>query len=689
MAILLLARSARLAKHASRFLFSRSSASASSFSMVTRLGSDCKRQCIFPRHMRHISGSSFAEKVNIQEKDVDDAVPSIANVASFTVQEYMIDGDIMHGDTNVKVLTIAETFQSNKCDVVEGHEMVPTPGNAGVIVGAKNVASTELSENDSSTVDTKLVENETKAAGDFVNDDNTPEFAIMHVAHLLGILEYENLTALKNLSGSQDEIFSNLSFLISVGFTEKQLIDTISMHPSLMTMDLNKSLNRVLKCLQKVELDASFLRQVLTVVPGLVPLLAKRPLQERVKALRELEFPDEDIGTLLKRLGTNQLERFLTLPVEKIEPAFTFLTDNIYLRNSEAIKLVINFPSVMLRDVEQDYASKLKVLKEVFAELKKAKSVFTSLPELLARKTDALEETLLCLKDMVKDAKKLSNIIMTTPSILSHRKSGIEQVSEFLQSLGFDVKASVSLIGREPYIVDCARDRLLKHVEFLRSKGFDENAIRSLMESSTGLFFRSLEKRVVPKINFLEKQGITGESLQKYVKSRPQVCDRSLKRSMNPTFDFLLSLGFEKKSSSLKNALKVVLPHSHKSLQLRVNNIIGLGIDAADVHKMVREEPSILVTPEAALNKRVNFLLKMMKRPVQDLVKCPVFLTSSIDRVVMPRWKVFEWLSSKGLLRESSLSALVETDEALFMKKYVIAHPEALSIYRGSPSVSS
>ncbi|MCO5587961.1 hypothetical protein L7F22_041914 [Adiantum nelumboides] len=686
MAILLLARSARLVKHASRFSFqdSLSAASASSLSLLTSFQSDCKRRFIFP-HNRHISGPASAEKVSVHEKN-DDGVSSIANVAFSTGQEDIIAGDAMHGSSDVEKSTVAATSQSIKCVNGEDDKMDRMHGNADALVGFRNVASTQPSEGSSNTIDEEPVENEIKV-GDGVND--MPVLAIMHIAHLLGILEYENLTALKNLSESPDEIFSNVSFLLNVGFTEKQLNDTISMHPSLMTMDLNKSLKRIVRCLQKVELDASFLKQVLTVKPGLVPLLAKRPLQERVKALRELEFPAEDIGTLLKRIGTNQLEQFLNLPVEEIEPTYRYLTDDIGLRNSEVVKLVSSFPSLLLRDIKQDYAAKLKILREVVEELKKAKKLFVSLPELLARKTDALEETVSCLKDIVKDAKKLSGIIEANPSILTHRKSGIEQVFSFLQSLGFDDKASVSLIAREPYLVDCAIDRLKKYVEFLRSKGFDEKGICSLMENSTGMFFKSLEKLVLPRIDFLEKQGITGESLQNYMKSRPQVCDRSLKKSMSPNLDFLLSIGFEKNSSSLKSALKVILPLSHKGLQLRISYIISLGIDVADVHKMVRAEPSILVTPNSSLKKRVDFLLKVMKRPAQDLVKCPLFLTSSINRVIMPRLKVFEFLSSKGLLKRFSLSNLVETDDTKFVKKYVLAHPDAMSVYKGSPGVTS
>lgn len=473
---------------------------------------------------------------------------------------------------------------------------------------------------------------------------------------------------------------------MSLGFTEKQLVHTISDHPSLLALDLDKSLSRVVRLLQKLELDASYLKQILLVKPVLVPLLSKRALQERVKALQELEFSREEISTLLKQLGCNQLERFLHFPVERMEPTLRYITDDIGVRASDATKLISYFPSVLLRDIKEDYAAKMTILQQVFEEVKKAKKLFVRFPELLARSPDLLEKTVLCLKKMVgEDVKKLGGLIEAYPGLLAHRKSGILQVSEYLQSLGFDSKAALLLIAREPYLVECGRDRLQKHVEFLKTKRIDDIAVRGLLENSTRMFFKSLQKRVAPKIEFLEKQGITGESLQKYVKSKPQVCDKSLRKSMNPNLDFLLRLGFDKNSSRLKSALKVTLPHSLKGMQARVNYLISLGIEPADVSKMAIEEPSILIIPNSLAKKQVDFLIKVVRRPVQDLVKCPTFLSSNINKTIMPRLRVFEWLMTKGLLKKFSLSSLVETDEAVFVKKFVAAYPEVLPIYKGSP----
>eukprot|EP00250_Pteridium_aquilinum_P024472 c29123_g1_i1 orf=145-2190(+) len=674
-----LARSSRLFK---RFACASSngigrptldSAYASSHcSKVTSFSSKWKRQSVF-LDIRQISCSAFVNSVACEDaqEDTVDGKASVMKIKSeFAAERGNVSDYKSNGGDDEKLLAINVDADADVIlDTIDGCEID---------------AHTE--DGDTSVKGVKTADKVSDEMNVGTSVDSAPARVVMHVAHMLGIIEYENLSVLEALTScTEDELFSNLSFLLSIGMTEKQLTDTISMHPSLMAMDLNKSLSRVMRCIQKLELDSSYLKQVLIVEPEVVPLLANRALQERVKALRELDFAANDIATLLKLLGCNQLKRFLSLPVEKFEPTVRYITDDIGVRSGDAIKLISSSPSVLLRDVEQEYVSKMKVLKEVFDELKKVKKLFVHLPELMARKTDVLEETVMFLKDMVKDLKKLRDLIEGSPVVLTHRKSGIEPVAKYLQGLGFDSTTTVAMIAREPYLVECGSERLHKHVEFLKTKNFDENAVRSLMENSTGMFFKSLLKRVAPKIEFLENQGITGESLQKYIQSRPQVVDRSLRKSMSPSLDFLLSLGFEKNSSSLKNALKVTLPHSHKSLQSRIDHLISLGIEAPDVHKMVREAPSILAIPDSSLKKRVDFLVKVMKHPVQDLVKCPSFLLTSINKSIMPRLKVFEWLKSKGLLKKFSLSTLVETDEAAFVKKFVQAHPEVLSIYKGSP----
>lgn len=713
MASFLLARSSRLFKHFACSSFTRTprptlvSVYASHCSTVTRFDSNWKRDSFFLLR-RQISSSAFVTNVassDVQEENVDVYVHgngSLLEIKNDINREISEDNDMdLDNDLTSKSINGCK-IQEVACTHMVEEDMIlktadPIDGADIQDVSRLHTVETDTCNNLNDGYDIQDVASAHPVDGDTclkitdkiideIDDVTHIDSMVMHVAHMLGIIEYENLAVLQGAAScTEDELFSNLSFLMSIGFTEKQLVDTIYVHPYLMAMDLDKSLNRVIRCTQKLGLDASFLKQVLLVEPGLVPLLAKRALQERVKALRELDFSADDIATLLKQLGCIQFELFLSLPVEKMRPTFTYITDDIGMSTSNATKLISSFPSVLLRDVEKDYASKMKILKEVFEELKKVKKLFVHLPELLARKTEMLEETVMFLKDMVKDVKKLRDFIEAYPALLTHRKSGIQQVSKYLQSLGFDSETAVALIAREPYLVECGSDRLQKHVEFLKSKNFDESAVRGLLKNSTGMFFKSLQKRVAPKIEFLERQGITGESLQKYIKSRPQVCDKSLRNSMTPNLDFLLSLGFEKNSSSLKSALKVCLPHSHKSMQARIDYLISLGIETADVHKMVRETPSVLVISDSSLKKRVDFLVKVIKYPVQDLVKCPTFLLSNINRTIMPRLKVFEWLSSKGLLKKFSLSTLVETEEAIFVKKFVAAHPEALSIYKGSP----
>jgi hypothetical protein len=198
------------------------------------------------------------------------------------------------------------------------------------------------------------------------------------------------------------------------------------------------------------------------------------------------------------------------------------------------------------------------------------------------------------------------------------------------------------------------------------------------------MFFRSVEKRVAHKLEFLGSQGIMGGTLQKLMKSKPHVYQKSLRKTITPNLEFLLSLGFKENSSALKDALKISLLHSQKSMQSRIDYLVGLGIEAENVHKIVRENSSILVSSMSSLKKKVEFLLKVMKHPIDELAKCPAFLVSDMDNVIKPRVRVLQWLKSQGLKKHVSLSTVVEATEAVFLKQFVEAHPEAFSIYKGT-----
>ena len=86
----------------------------------------------------------------------------------------------------------------------------------------------------------------------------------------------------------------------------------------------------------------------------------------------------------------------------------------------------------------------------------------------------------------------------------------------------------------------------------------------------------------------------------------------------------------------------------------------------------------------SSLKKRVDFLVKVMNHPIEDLAKCPSFLISDMDNVVKPRVRVLQWLRSQGSKKPVSLSTIVEATEAAFLEQFVEGHPEAASIYKGT-----
>lgn len=518
-------------------------------------------------------------------------------------------------------------------------------------------------------------------------EDNQDEVVVRWAAVLkrLDIPEVGDIIDCKVLAScTEDELFDRMGFLIALGVTGKRLLDLASLNPSVLTMDIVKGLTSVVECIESFGLNKSVLGETLVLEPGLLELLTERSLEDRIRALQDQDFCSDDIAAFLKALSSRKLlGRFLRLPVDKLGTILTFVT-NVTSKSDQAIKLLKTFPTILFRDIEQDFNAKTEVLKSIVDDLKKVRKIFTQLPELLGRKTEAMEETILYLKGVVEDDKELKKVIETSPIVLTYSKKAIQQVSEYLQSVGFVSNRAAALIADQPYLITCDTKRLQKHVEFLKSKDLDENAICTLLENSTDMFFRSLERRLAPKIKFLENQGITGQNLQKLLKSRPQICNKSVRNSMAPNLKLLLDLGFQENTASLRGALKVTLPHSCKSMQSRICYLVSLGIEQDKVHKIVRENPSVLVMTDAGIKKRVDFLVKTMKRSAQELVACPSYFIANLENMIKPRVRVLEWLKSQGLGTEVSLSTLVEMPEESFAKQFVEPHPQVSCIYRGT-----
>lgn len=104
-----------------------------------------------------------------------------------------------------------------------------------------------------------------------------------------------------------------------------------------------------------------------------------------------------------------------------------------------------------------------------------------------------------------------------------------------------------------------------------------------------------------------------------------------------------------------------------------------------------KKHPQFIMLSEEKIMKILNFLMKDIGLPVENIAGCREVLKCNLEKTVMPRFAVVEILKSRGLIkRDSKISSFIKISEKMFLEKYVIRflknEPLLLDAYRGQKS---
>jgi len=104
---------------------------------------------------------------------------------------------------------------------------------------------------------------------------------------------------------------------------------------------------------------------------------------------------------------------------------------------------------------------------------------------------------------------------------------------------------------------------------------------------------------------------------------------------------------------------------------------------------LVRRQPQLLSHSLEKLKCNVDFMVKSTGLSLDDLVKYPALPLFSLEKRIIPRYKLMNVLKSMEVpefKREIYLPTIFNRPEKVFLDKYVNNHPESsilLGIYHG------
>lgn len=263
----------------------------------------------------------------------------------------------------------------------------------------------------------------------------------------------------------------------------------------------------------------------------------------------------------------------------------------------------------------------------------------------------------------------------------------MEETLELLHCCGLTTSAQFrSVVLYNPMILCLRCDSLKPKFSFLRTVIKEEDISKIVVRDARIL--NVSEDKLKSRASLFLRSGFDGKTLAHLLARRPRLLMISEEKIMW-VFKQAENLGFKKGSKSFSAALYAISGLGRETLERKLQSWSGLGFSEKQISKLVRLQPQLLKLSEEKLKRNADFMVNSMGFSLDDLVKYPALFLFSLEKRIIPRYKVVNALKSmqvQEFKREIYLPTIFYCTEKVFLDKYVNNHPESsilLDIYHG------
>ncbi|KAI4340157.1 hypothetical protein MLD38_025022 [Melastoma candidum] len=306
------------------------------------------------------------------------------------------------------------------------------------------------------------------------------------------------------------------------------------------------------------------------------------------------------------------------------------------------------------------------------------------------------------------------SVIMECPGILEY--DFLKEWERMFRESGLIGLSQISLLN----VIKCSRrSGVNAHgfgavVSALKGLGFRDNTCRKIFEEFPGVVAVE-ELEIYEKVKFIEGIGITRDGCDYLFYKCPRILGFGVENRLRPLLsefrrvcsdEHLLReeilrepsmLGMEPGEISrclqLLMTLKCRDPIRGKILsegvlraafevKLRVDCLCRHGLIYRGAFKVLWKEPRAILYLVEEIERKIEFLLNVMKFDINSLADVPEYLGVSLEKQIIPRYNVIEHLQSMGGLGDPvDLKGLIRLSTLKFYNLYVKPYPECERIF--------
>ncbi|KAI3469416.1 hypothetical protein Pfo_026079 [Paulownia fortunei] len=264
---------------------------------------------------------------------------------------------------------------------------------------------------------------------------------------------------------------------------------------------------------------------------------------------------------------------------------------------------------------------------------------------------------------------------------------------EFFQSLGFSSSDIVKILTLAPDLLGRSLEaQIIPCVDFLRSFFTSDKDVMFSIMRFPGIFVENLQDTLLPNVGILSEAGVPESHVAALLKisSRRIAIDPEIFRE---TVQEVQKLGLNPRKKIFIRGIIVMRELSCATWKEKIKLYKSWGWSEHQVLDAFRKHPRIMAASHDKISRIMDLFANKMACDFSVLLRRPQILSLGFEKTIAPRCAFYQVLLSKGLIKQdSSLAAMLECPQRLFLARYVLRFkeeaPELLKLYQETLSAS-
>ncbi|KAK2646228.1 hypothetical protein Ddye_021423 [Dipteronia dyeriana] len=279
----------------------------------------------------------------------------------------------------------------------------------------------------------------------------------------------------------------------------------------------------------------------------------------------------------------------------------------------------------------------------------------------------------------------ISVLIRKRPALLlSNPEKTFLPKFEFFYSKGVSSPDLVKILCLEPNILKSSlEERIIPCFGFLKDFLKSDGDVFAPFKIQPRFLTGFIETRVSSNVEFLQENGVPKSNITALLFRYAHRFTRN-PDIFKKTVEQVKGMGFDPLKFNFCLAVHAIMGMSKSTWERKVNLYKKWGFSEDEIFEAFSRSPWFLTVSEKKITKGMDFFVNEMGWKPSVLSKHPEFIMYSLQKRVIPRAAVFQFLLRKGLIesQHGKVGKLFNYSEKDFLDKYVNSYDEAPQLWK-------